>query len=136
MKAIAQKIYPWHTFMEDKDCLLSQIELLGEQIASLKQILLYEQQEGQELAGELSWVNQELAEIHWEMKQILGVKQVSFEQAKKFAKIILAEEKTTTEALAKLLSVIYGQPVSLGEIGGIPTGVQKLSKNLKRKLSP
>jgi chromosome segregation ATPase len=85
------------------------VELLQEQVESLKQELHYKELELQQIQQELIFTNQELCAV-------LTVKQLTLNEAKELAKNILASQNITSESLCELLSAIYGTPVKADEL--------------------
>jgi len=90
------------------------VELLQEQVESLKQELHYKELELQQIQQELIFTNQELCAV-------LTVKQLTLNEAKELAKNILASQNITGESLCELLSAIYGTPVKADELQQIDT---------------
>ncbi|MBD1905816.1 hypothetical protein NDI37_09320 [Funiculus sociatus GB2-A5] len=90
------------------------VELLQEQVESLKQELHYKELELQQIQQELIFTNQELCAV-------LTVKQLTLDEAKELAKNILASQNITGESLCELLSAIYGTPVKADELQQIDT---------------
>ncbi|MEI2581930.1 hypothetical protein [Scytonema sp. PRP1] len=85
------------------------VELLCEQIETLKQLLYYKQLELEEIKQELRYTNEDLcAALHspW----------VTLDQAKQLVKEISVSKKPVGETLAKLLSAIYNSPVKPSEL--------------------
>ncbi|MBD1836474.1 hypothetical protein H6F61_28285 [Cyanobacteria bacterium FACHB-472] len=101
-------MYAYRTEIEDT------VELLQEQVESLKQELHYKELELQEIQQELIFTNQELCAA-------LAVKQLTLNEAKELAKRILASQNITGESLSELLSAIYGTPVKADELQQIDT---------------
>ncbi|MBD2004756.1 MULTISPECIES: hypothetical protein [Cyanophyceae] len=101
-------MYAYRTEIEDA------VELLQEQVESLKQELHYKELELQEIQQELIFTNQELCAA-------LTVKQLTLDEAKELAKSILASQNITGESLSELLSAIYGTPVKADELQQIDT---------------
>ncbi|MBD1928587.1 hypothetical protein H6F74_20380 [Trichocoleus sp. FACHB-90] len=96
-------MYAYRTEIEDA------VELLHEQVESLKQELHYKELELQHIQQELIFTNQELCAV-------LAVKQLTLDEAKELAKSILASQNITGESLCELLSAIYGTPVKADEL--------------------
>lgn len=96
-------MYAYRTEIEDT------VELLQEQVESLKQELHYKELELQQIQQELIFTNQELCGV-------LKVKQLTLDEAKELAKNILASQNITGESLCELLSAIYGTPVKADEL--------------------
>lgn len=96
---------------------LEEIALLREQIESLMLELLEKNEDLRELEQELQSTNEELCEA----LKITDL--VSFPRAKKCAQMILKSQLPQKEALAALLSAIYGCPVQASDLqstGEIP----------------
>lgn len=92
-----------------------EIELLREQVESLKR----EQQCGYELAHEclqeLEETNKEVELMNEEISNLINSKKLPIEQAKQWAKSIIKNDASISEPLSELLSAIYGYPVNLNE---------------------
>jgi dGTP triphosphohydrolase len=68
---------------------------------------------------ELESCYQEVRHTNRELCQALNSNQVSYSQAIASAKKILCDDQPSSEALARLLQVIYGQDVSAIALGGL-----------------
>ncbi|BAY44867.1 hypothetical protein SAMD00079811_24690 [Scytonema sp. HK-05] len=85
------------------------VELLCEQIETLKQLLQYKQLEIEEIKQELRYTNEDLCAA-------LNSPWLTLDQAKQLVKQILVSKKPVGETLAKLLSAIYNLPVKPSEL--------------------
>lgn len=104
----------------DADKLLDnweEIELLHEQIASLKLELSEKNQQLQEIEEELRFTNQELRDANHELCEAVHLQYLTLNQAKQLATAFLRCEKPTRECLAELLSAIYGASIEAWELG-------------------
>jgi len=85
------------------------VELLCEQVETLKELLHYKQLELQEIERELRYTNEDLCAA-------LNSELVTLDEAKQLVKKILITKKPVGETLAKLLSAIYNSPVKACEL--------------------
>lgn len=92
-----------------------EIELLHEQVESLKR----EQQNAYELTHEclqeVEDTNKELELMNQEILNLINSQRLPIEQAKQWAKNIIENNASLSESLSELLSAIYGYPVNLNE---------------------
>nr|WP_290228349.1 hypothetical protein [Trichocoleus desertorum] len=87
------------------------IELLQEQLKSLKQQLEAKDHDTQVLEQELVHVYQALASLNQKNQQLSASPQLPLSQAKILAQVLLERKKLTPETLAGLLSAIYSTQV-------------------------
>ncbi|KAB8319992.1 hypothetical protein SD81_009455 [Tolypothrix campylonemoides VB511288] len=85
------------------------VELLCEQIETLKQLLLYKQLELEEIKQELRYTNEDLCAA-------VNCEWLTFDEAKQLVKQILVSKKPIGENLAKLLTAIYNSRVKPSEL--------------------
>ncbi|MBF2006944.1 MAG: hypothetical protein IGS49_16100 [Chlorogloeopsis fritschii C42_A2020_084] len=88
------------------------LELLWEQVETLKQELYYKELDLQEIEQELNYINQELCAA-------LTSEWPPLDEAKQLFKNILVSKKPISESLAELLSLIYNSTVQASELGQI-----------------
>lgn len=100
-----------------------EVEWLRQEVELLQQALLNQLQQQQEIEQELQATNQEMALVNQEIYHLRGAKQLTLDEAKAFARTLLAEEEPTREALARLLSAIYGETVAPRELGKLQSPV-------------
>lgn len=95
----------------------SEMEWLREQIRSLQQTLAHQDREQQAVEQELHATYSELEVMNREVHHLMTeAKQLTCNEAKEFAKALLAEGQTPSETLARLLSKIYGRTITTGEL--------------------
>jgi septal ring factor EnvC (AmiA/AmiB activator) len=85
------------------------VELLCEQIETLKQLLQYKELELQQIKQELRYTNEDLCAA-------LNSPWVTLDEAKQLVKQILVSKKPVGETLAKLLRAIYNSSVKPSEL--------------------
>lgn len=92
-----------------------EMELLREQVESLKR----EQQGGYELINEciqeLEYTNKELELMNEEISNLIHSKTLPIEQAQEWAKSIIEKKTSIPESLSELLSAIYSCPINLNK---------------------
>lgn len=93
-----------------------QISFQKEQILSSEGFLKQSQESADQLQQELYHSNEDGALLNRENQLLTAGRLLSLQQAQSLAKRALAEKKTAVEALAWLLSEIYGHPVSPSDI--------------------
>lgn len=81
--------------------------LLREQVETLKQELQYERQIVKEYHQELLCTNLEMSVINSELQEVRRLEKLKLDEANRLAQNILGRHKSTSEALAELLSAIY-----------------------------
>lgn len=84
------------------------VELLCEQVETLKQLLEYKQLELQEIQRELRYTNEELCAA-------LNSEWLTLDEAKEVVKKIFVSKKPVSQTLARLLSAIYNSTVKASE---------------------
>jgi hypothetical protein len=89
--------------------LREQVEYSRELVESQNLYLRHNEQELQEVLQELQITNHDLAIA-------LMSAELSFDEAKEYAKTILKREKSATESLSELLTIIYGSRVKSEEL--------------------
>ncbi len=101
-----------------------EVEILREQVESQKQQLRYALQLTEEYRQELELTEHELMLVQRELCTLLmsSVK-LELDEAKELAKTILKSNKSTSESLAELLSVIYGSQVKPEEFEQIDSSI-------------
>lgn len=83
------------------------VELLREQVKTLKQELQYERQIVKEYHQELLCTNLEMSIINTELQEVRRLERLKLDEANRLAQNILGRHKSTSKALAELLSAIY-----------------------------
>lgn len=83
------------------------VELLREQVETLKQELQYEREIVKEYHQELLCTNLEMSTINRELQELRRLERLKLDEAKRLAQNILANHKSTSESLAELLSAIF-----------------------------
>lgn len=101
-----------------------EVEILREQVERQKQQLRYALQLTEEYRQELELTEHELMLVQQELSTLLmsSVK-LELDEAKELAKTILKSNKSASESLAELLSVIYGCEVKPEELEQIDRGL-------------
>ncbi len=89
--------------------LREQVEYSRELVESQNLYLRHNEQKLQEVLQELQITNHDLAIA-------LMSAELSFDEAKEYAKTILKREKSATESLSELLTIIYGSRVKSEEL--------------------
>ena len=83
------------------------VELLREQVETLKQELQYERQIVKKYHQELLCTNLEISIINSELQEVRRLESLKLDEANRLAQNILGRHKSTSKALAELLSAIY-----------------------------
>jgi hypothetical protein len=92
-----------------------EIEILYEQVESLKQLLHHENQLRNYYMQELDNVNKELEWMNDEIYNLIKAKTLTLDEALEFAKSILGKKQSASESLDELLKAIYKYPVKINE---------------------
>ncbi len=96
-----------------------ELEWLRERVSSLQEALSLQVQEKQSVEQELNETYRELESQElelMEMQQVLNARQLALKQAIQIAKYSLQTGETTKEALARLLSAIYDEEISVSSL--------------------
>ena len=110
------------------------IELLSEQIESLKQQLRCECELTEVYLRELRDTERELRYANLELCAACMLETLGLDEAKELASSIVKSNKSVGESLAKLLSAIYNSPVKPSNLGYIEGfRFRKSSKNQLEK---
>lgn len=114
---INNKRYQEKGFDADQKLALEQtIEILQEQIKTLKQELQYKCQLVEEYDQELRYTHSEMSVLNSELQKLANLEKLNFEQAKFFAQSILNSDKSSNQSLAQLLSGIYNVLVTADDL--------------------
>lgn len=89
----------------------SEVDMLREQVRALQETLLYQAQQQHQANQEIRAVHEESALMNQENQNLVRVNQLTFEEAQEFAQALVAKKTPARDALARLLSVIYGRTV-------------------------
>jgi hypothetical protein len=92
-----------------------EIEILYEQVESLKQLLHHENQLRNYYMQELDNVNKELEWMNDEIYNLIKAKTLPLDEALEFAKSIVGKKQSLSESLDELLKAIYKYPVKINE---------------------
>lgn len=87
------------------------LEMLQCEVECLRQELHERVERQQHLEQELQFSNKDLEQMNQEIFELMTAKRVALDEAKHVAQTLLAQGCSTEEALAKLLSAIYGVAV-------------------------
>ena len=110
------------------------VELLSEQIESLKQLLRCECEVTEVYRQELRDTERELRYTNSELQTACMLETLGLDEAKEVASSIVKSNKSVGESLAKLLSAIYNSPVKTSDLGYIEGfRFRKSSKNQLEK---
>ena len=96
-----------------------ELEWLRERVSSLQEALSHQAQEKQSVEQELNETYRELESQELElmkMQQILNARQLTLKQAIRIANYSLRTGETTKEAIARLLSAIYDEDISVSSL--------------------
>ena len=114
----------------------SEVGWLHEQVQRLRQMLLYQTQERHKIDQELQATHQDLALMNQEIQNLMRVNRLSFEEAQEFAQALVTQKKPTREALAQLLSVIYGRTVDSKDLGKTPSSACQAHSETSEEFTP
>lgn len=108
----------------------SEVNWLRNQVEFLQQELSERVQQQQEMEQELHLFQQELVLMNQEMQQMYRAGQLTLQEAKGIVRILLQQREPPREALARFLSLIYGQTILPEELGKVQTAAydRKVSK--------
>ncbi len=93
-----------------------EIELLREQVESLKQQLSYSYEFARECLQELDYRNKELDLMNAELSNFINSHILSIDEARELGKSFLVKKKSTREPMIELLNAIDCSPVKLNEL--------------------
>lgn len=99
----------------------SEVNWLRNQVEFLQQELSERVQQQQEMEQELHLFQQELVLMNQEMQQMYRAGQLTLQEAKGIVRILLQQREPPREALARFLSLIYGQTILPEELGKVQT---------------
>ena len=92
-----------------------EIELLREQVESLKREQNYGYELTYECIQELEYTNKELELMNEEISNLIDLKRLPIAQAKEWAKLISNKNISVGDSLAQLVSAIYRYPININE---------------------
>lgn len=98
---------------KEKWAMYEQIELLQEQVESLKEALKHECQITNDYIKELAHTNREVELMNKEISELIASNTLPIDEVQKLARSIVAKNKSVSESISELLSAIYRYPVNL-----------------------
>jgi hypothetical protein len=108
-----------------------EMEILQEQVETLKRLLCYKEEQVQQLQQQLKDAEQDMDEMNQEFLNIFQSQHLTPEEAKDIARTLVASEQHTAQSFAQLLNQIFGSSIPDGELEQKPMLTSSSSTEIK-----